>query len=185
MNPWPLVASCIMICSQRLSSGNQLFSQDVRRTRTTNVASHVLGSGKGNRQGARHVEQEDARIRLPLTWAMLSHGRRVVASRADGEYLFCLGLALACFLLCRAARVVGIRGRPGPPRLLSNAEQPHFPSRRNTNCIREQIGRLGIAGTSFGVEGWPKESKAHHHANSARKREGDGGRVDGILRSSG
>ena len=87
--------------------------------------------------------------------------------------------------LVQSVRGVGIRGRVGPPRLLSNAEQPYFPSRRNRNRIREQIGRLGIASTSVGVEEWQKKSRAHHHAISARQREVDGARVDGNLRRSG
>ena len=45
---------------QSLLSDDQRFPQDVRRMRTTDVALHDLGSGKGNRQGAQHVEQEGA-----------------------------------------------------------------------------------------------------------------------------
>ena len=61
-------------------------------------------------------------------------------------------LGLAVSSLVQSVRVVGIHGRSGPPRVLCNAEQPHFPSQRNTGRIREQIDRLSSAGTFFGVE---------------------------------
>ena len=140
-----------------------------------------LAVGKGiDRQGARHVEREDARVGMPLTWAMFSQGRRVVASRVDGGYLLWLELAVSCFLLCRASELWAYVDGQVHPDFCLNAERPHFPSRRNTNCIQGQIGRLGIAGTPFGVEGWPKESGAHHHAAAV-----GGERVSRVNRTRG
>ena len=113
LNPWPLVASCIMICSQRLSSGNQLFSQDVRRTRTTNVASHVLGGGKGNGQTGRttcRTRRGGGKSAADVGYAF-AQGRRVV----DGGHLLWLGPALSCFLLCRASELWAYAGRSDPP----------------------------------------------------------------------
>ena len=48
------------------------------------------------------MSKKKAQVRLPLTWAMLSQGRRVVASTLDGEDVIWLGLATSYFLLCRA-----------------------------------------------------------------------------------
>ena len=65
-----------------------------------------------DRVGARHIERK-AGLRLPLTWAMLLQGRRVV----DGGYLLWLGLAVS-FSLVQSVKVVGIRGRSGPPQVV-------------------------------------------------------------------
>ena len=54
---------------------------------------------------ARYVEREEARVRLPLTWAMLSQGRRVVGSRVDGGYLLWFGLAVSYFFWCIASEL--------------------------------------------------------------------------------
>ena len=63
------------------------------------------------------------------------------------------------FSLVQSVRVVGIRGTVrSTPQVLFNAEQPHFLSRRSIHRIREQIGRLGIAGTSLGVESGQERS---------------------------
>ena len=51
------------------------------------------------------VLNKKARVRLPLTWAMLSQGRRVVESMVDGGYVMWLGLAVSYFLLCRASEL--------------------------------------------------------------------------------
>ena len=45
---------------------------------------------------------------------------------------------------------------------LSNAEQPHFPQRRDTGRIRGEIGRLGSAGILFRVEEGQTDSRVHH-----------------------
>ena len=80
---------------------------------------------------------------------------------------------------------MGIRGRSGPHRVCLTWNSVTFLHEGSTARIREQIGRLGIASTYFGVEEWPNETRAHHHEISASKREGDGRRVDGNLRSTG
>ena len=46
-----------------------------------------------------------AQVRLPLTWALLSQGKQVVAIMVDGGHIMWLGLALSYFLLCRASEL--------------------------------------------------------------------------------
>ena len=84
----------------------------------------------------------------------------------------------------QSVRGVGIRKRPGPPRILPDEELSHFFSRRSTSRIGEQIDRLGGAGEMFGVEERSEESMVHHRVNAVEKRvgDGDGARADGSLR---
>ena len=90
------------------------------------------------------------------------------------------------FPFVQSVRVLGIRKRSGPPRILPDEELSHRSARRNTGHIREQIDRLGGAGNFFGVEERSEESRVHHHANAVEKRVGDGNgaRADGSLRST-
>ena len=46
-----------------------------------------------------------AQVRLPLTWALLSQGKQVVAIMVDGGHIMWLGLALSYFLLCHASEL--------------------------------------------------------------------------------
>lgn len=46
-----------------------------------------------------------ARVRLPLTWSILSHGYLTVTSSEAGGIIMWLGLALTYFLLCRASEL--------------------------------------------------------------------------------
>ena len=137
--------------------------------RSNNVASHVLGCGKVHRHTGRTACRKRRctdKIAADVAYAF---ARATRSSNQGRQRIFVVACTRGVLLpLVQSVRVVGIRRRAGPPRLLSNAEQPHFPSRRNTNRIREQIGRLGIAGTSFGAGEWLKESRAHHHAYLAR-----------------
>ena len=43
--------------------------------------------------------------RLPLTWSMSSQGKREFTAMANGGLVMWLGLALLCFLLCRASEL--------------------------------------------------------------------------------
>ena len=54
---------------------------------------------------AHGISKKKAQVRLPLTWAMLSQGRRVVASMVDGEDVKWLGLAMSYFLLRGASEL--------------------------------------------------------------------------------
>ena len=51
------------------------------------------------------MSNKKAQVRLPLTWAILSQGRRVVASMEVGGYVMWLGLAVSFLLLCRASEL--------------------------------------------------------------------------------
>ena len=78
--------------------------------RTTDVALHDLGSGKGIRQGARRVEQEGAgQIAADVGYALA----RATRSRKYGRRRICdvawtRGVLLS---LVQSVRVMGIRGR--------------------------------------------------------------------------
>ena len=58
----------------------------------------AVGKGIGRARGA-------AQGRLPLTWAILAHGRKIASSMADGGKVVWLGLALSYLLLCRASQL--------------------------------------------------------------------------------
>ena len=115
-----------------------------------------------------------AQVRLPMTWAMLSHGRHVVASIVDGGDVTRLRLAMSDFPFVQIVRVVGKRKWSGSRRILPDEELCHFLSRRSTGPIREHIGRHGGAGKMFGVEERSEESRVHHHANAAGNRSETG-----------
>ena len=51
------------------------------------------------------MSNKKAQVRLPLTWAILSQGRRVVASMEVGGYVMWLGLAVSFLFLCRASEL--------------------------------------------------------------------------------
>ena len=85
----------------------------------------ILAVGRGIDQ-AHGMSNKKAQVRLPLTWAMLSQGRRVVASMVDGGDVMWLGLAMTYFLFVQSVRVVGIHQRSGPPRILPDEELSHF-----------------------------------------------------------
>ena len=52
---------------------------------------------------AHRISLKKVQVRLPLTWALLSQGKQVVASMVDEDHVMWLGLALSYFLLCRAS----------------------------------------------------------------------------------
>ena len=62
----------------------------------------IVAVGKGI-DPAHGLTQKKTQVRLPSTWALLSQGKQVVASIVDGSHIMWSGLALSCFLLCRAS----------------------------------------------------------------------------------
>ena len=78
--------------------------------RTTDVALHDLDRGKGNRQGARHVEQEGAgQIATDVGYAFARATRSSkYGSRRICDVAWTRGVLLS---LVQSVRVVGIRGR--------------------------------------------------------------------------
>ena len=54
----------------------------------------IVAVGKGIDR-AHGMSQKKAQVRLPLTWALLSQGKQVVASMVDGGHVMWLGLALS------------------------------------------------------------------------------------------
>ena len=54
----------------------------------------TVAVGKGIDR-AHGMSQKKAQVRLPLTWALLSQGKQVVASMVDGGHVMWLGLALS------------------------------------------------------------------------------------------
>ena len=122
-------------------------------------------------------------VRLPLTWAMLSQGRRVVASMVDGEDVMWLGLAMSYFLLCRASELWAYANG-----------QVHLEFCLTRNCFVFGHGGIQVAfenrsaasnnaGKLFSVDKRSEESRVHHHANAAENRVGDGARADRSFRS--
>ena len=73
------------------------FPQDVCRVRTSHTHCMIVAVGKGINR-ARGSSQKNAKVRLPLTWAILAQGRQVVTSMVDGGKVMWLGLALSYFL---------------------------------------------------------------------------------------
>ena len=64
----------------------------------------IVAVGKGTDR-AHGTAKKKKQVRLPLAWAMLAQGRKVVASMADGGYVMWLGLAVSDFFLCRASEL--------------------------------------------------------------------------------
>ena len=64
----------------------------------------IVAVGKGIDRAHGMTEKRNPR-RLPLTWAILSQGERVVTAMVDGGRVMWLGLALSYFLLCRASEL--------------------------------------------------------------------------------
>ena len=54
------------------------------------------------------MSKKKARVRLPLTCSMLSQGRRILASKIDGEHMCDVAWSNILFL-AQSIRVVGIR----------------------------------------------------------------------------
>ena len=69
---------------------------------TSHCMTFAVGRGIDRAHG---MSNKKAQVRLPLTWAMLSQGRHVLASMVDGRYAIWLGLAISYFLLCRASEL--------------------------------------------------------------------------------
>ena len=83
------------------------------------------------------MSKKKAQVRLPLTWAMLSYGRHVVASMVDGGDVTWLGVVIPHLPFLQIFRAVGTCKWSGPPRILSDEELSHFFSRMNTGPNRE------------------------------------------------
>ena len=62
------------------------------------------GSGKRDRRIPKD-SRKNARVRLPLTWSILSPEYLTVTSSQEGGDVMWLGLALSYFLLCRASEL--------------------------------------------------------------------------------
>ena len=65
---------------------------------TSHYIKVAVGKGIDRAHG---MSQKKALVRLPLTWAFLSHGKQEVSSMVDGGHVMWLGLALSNFLLSR------------------------------------------------------------------------------------
>ena len=62
----------------------------------------IAAVGKGINR-AHGMSTKKGRVKLPLSWSMLSHGRQALASMEAGGRVMWLGLAVSYFLLCRAS----------------------------------------------------------------------------------
>ena len=95
--------------------------------RTADVALHDLDSGKWNRQGARHVQNEGAGE------TAAGVGYAFAKATSCSKYIN-RGVVLS---LLQRVRVMGIRGS-GPSRVLAHAQQPRFPSQGSTGRIQSR-----------------------------------------------
>ena len=93
----------------------------------------AVGKGIGRAHAA---SQKSAQVRLPLTWAILAHGRQVVTSMVDGWNVMWLGLGLSYFLPCRVS-VWAYANARSALRVLSDAKLSYLVSRGSTGRDRE------------------------------------------------
>lgn len=64
----------------------------------------IAAAGKGIDR-IRGMSEKKAKVRLPLTWSILTHGYLTISSLKEGGNIMWLGLALSYFLLCRASEL--------------------------------------------------------------------------------
>ena len=64
----------------------------------------ITAVGKGIDQ-AQGLSKKKAQVRLPLSWSLLSQGRRALVNMEDGGRVMWLGLAVSYLMLCRASEL--------------------------------------------------------------------------------
>lgn len=124
----------------------------------------IVSVGKGIDR-AHGMTPKKSTVRLPLTWSILSQGRRIVATTVDEGVVMWLGLALSYFLLCRASELWAYA---------DGIVHPEFCLTRNSLTFLSGEERLSFenrecsAGAVSGVEKRPEARGVHDHPNKGR-----------------
>ena len=141
----------------------------------------IAGLGKGIDR-AHGMSKKKAQIRLPLSWSLTSQGRQALVSMEDGGRAMWLGFAVSYFMLCRAPEMWAYADGKVHPDFCLTRECLTF-SREGVQVEFRNRSTATAVQIRF-VASKCDQKRVHVCAYAVVQREGDGGSVDGGLRSS-
>ena len=141
----------------------------------------VVRKGINRAHGMSHSKKQG---KMPLTWAMLVGGRQAVVSMKDRYYVMWLGLAVLCFLWCRASKLwVYANGHVHPEFGLTPKCIPFFHEGVQVAFANKSVATA--VRVRFRASGSDQERAWYTITRTRLEKETEpGGGVDGSVRSS-